>query len=407
MDTLVAIVHVNEKIMVVKIGAKVKTKGYSKFKETIWPIKQSDIDVWTDKYFTRTKQAVSKFGDVRVTYALFMRRPVISAPRLALDWLKNVATERKTNVEIDLRYKEGKWVGAGEPIAYVTGQFSFLVDMETLLLQKLGPPCVAAYNAYSMCADLPKVGFLAMDARHCAGIGMADMMAYAASVGSTKAQKKVNAVGFIGNATDATAHYFNEEYGRGTMPHAFIGYAGSTLRAAKMFDQTFPKMPMTVLVDYFGREVSDSLEVCQNFPEPLKNGMLSFRLDTPGSRYIEGLDPAASYAVLERHVPDVVRGYRSESQLAHLVGAGVSAAAIWHLRESLNAKGYENAKIVASSGFDPAKCHIFAEAQVPLDVIGTGSYLPATWSETYATADIVEYDGEKRVKLGREFLLRR
>ena len=189
-----------------------------------------------------------------------------------------------------------------------------------------------------MCADLPKVGFLAMDARHCAGIGMADMMAYAASVGSTKAQKKVNAVGFIGNATDATAHYFNEEYGRGTMPHAFIGYAGSTLRAAKMFDQTFPKMPMTVLVDYFGREVSDSLEVCQNFPELLKNGMLSLRLDTPGSRYIEELDPAASYAVLERHVPDVVRGYRSESQLAHLVGAGVSAAAIWHLRESLNAK---------------------------------------------------------------------
>ncbi|MBT5457997.1 MAG: nicotinate phosphoribosyltransferase, partial [Rhodospirillaceae bacterium] len=40
-------------------------------------------------------------------------------------------------------------------------------------------------------------------------------------------------------------------------------------------------------------------------------------------------------------------------------------------------------------------------------VIGTGSYLPATWSETYATADIVEYDGTPRVKLGREFLLRK
>ena len=122
--------------MVVKIGAKVKTKGYIKSKETTWPTKQSDIDIWTDKYFTRTKQAVSKFGDVRVTYALFMRRPVISAPRLALDWLRNVAKERGTNVEIGLQYEEGKWVGAGEPIAYVTGQFSFLVDMETLILQK-------------------------------------------------------------------------------------------------------------------------------------------------------------------------------------------------------------------------------------------------------------------------------
>jgi len=52
-------------------------------------------------------------------------------------------------------------------------------------LQKLGPACVAAFNAYTMCADLPKVAFLAMDARHCAGLEMAEMMAYAASVGST------------------------------------------------------------------------------------------------------------------------------------------------------------------------------------------------------------------------------
>jgi nicotinate phosphoribosyltransferase len=60
-----------------------------------------------------------------------------------------------------------------------------------------------------------------------------------------------------------------------------------------------------------------------------------------------------------------------------------------------------------SSGFDPAKCRLMAEADAPLDVVGTGSYLPARWSETYATADIVEYDDEPRVKIGREFLLRK
>jgi nicotinate phosphoribosyltransferase len=375
--------------------------------EASWPTGQSEIDAWTDKYFSRTKQAVAKFGDAQVTYALFMRRPVVSAPRLTLDWLQAVAAERGTSFEIDLRYKEGKWVGAGEPIAYVTGSFSQLVDLETLLLQKLGPACVAAYNAYSMCSDLPKVAFMAMDARHCAGTSMAEMMAYAASVGSAKARKKVGAIGFIGNATDATAHYFGEEDGKGTMPHAFIGYAGSTLRAAEMFREAFPDMPMTVLVDYFGQEVTDTLAVCKKFPELVEQGQLSFRLDTPGSRYIEGLDPAASYAVLERHVPEVVRGYRSEAQLSYLVGAGVSAAAIWRMREVLDSEGFKNAKIVASSGFGPAKCHLFAEAQAPVDVIGTGSYLPTTWSETYATADIIEYDGTARVKLGREFLLRR
>jgi nicotinate phosphoribosyltransferase len=48
-----------------------------------------------------------------------------------------------------------------------------------------------------------------------------------------------------------------------------------------------------------------------------------------------------------------------------------------------------------------------AEANAPIDLVGTGSYLPEKWSETYATADIVEYDGEQRVKVGREFLLRK
>jgi nicotinate phosphoribosyltransferase len=46
-------------------------------------------------------------------------------------------------------------------------------------------------------------------------------------------------------------------------------------------------------------------------------------------------------------------------------------------------------------------------AEAPIDVIGTGSYLPELWSETYATADIVAYDDVPSVKTGREFLLRK
>ena len=375
--------------------------------QSAWPTGNSDIARWTDKYFTLTKQAVEKFGDVTVTYAVFMRRPVVSAPRLAVDWLSEMARQRGASFDIDLRYPEGKWVGAGVPILYITGPLFHLVDLETLLLQKLGPCCVAAYNSYSMCADMPGTAFMAMDARHCAGTDMADMMAYAASVGSEKARRKVGAIGFTGNATDATAHYFGNEAGQGTMPHAFIGYAGSTLRAAEMFDEAFPDTPMTVLVDYFGQEISDSLAVSKRFPHRVEAGTLAVRLDTPGSRYIEGLDPTASYAVLERHAPDAVRGYRSESELSYLVGAGVTAAAIWRLREALNQAGYQKVRIVASSGFGPAKCRILAEANTPVDVIGTGSYLPSIWSETYATADIIEYDGVARVKIGREFLLRR
>ena len=365
------------------------------------------IEQWTDLYFLKTKAVVEKFGDARVTYAVFMRRPVISAPRLAIDWLQAMAKERGTEFKIDLRYAEGRWVGAGEPLMYISGSLIHLSDLETILLQKLGPACVAAFNAFTMCSDLPRVAFLAMDARHCAGLEMAEIMAYAASVGSNRARRKVSAVGFIGNATHATAHYFGQEQAMGTMPHALIGYAGSTQRAAEMFHETFPDQPMTVLVDYFGREVTDSLTVARRFAHLASQGKLAVRIDTPGSRFIEGLDPSASYAVLDRNVPDAIRGYRNETELRHLVGAGVSAAAIWHLREALNREGFQKVKIVVSSGFDPAKCKVMAEANAPIDIVGTGSFLPQRWTETYATADIIEYNGVKRVKIGREFLFRK
>ena len=366
---------------------------------------ESDIAARTDVYFKRTKSIVQRFGDARVTYAIFLRRPVVSAPRLMLDWLTTVAAERGTAIDVDLMHQEGTWVGAGDPILTITGSFAHLADLETLLLQKLGAACVAAHNAYQMCLELPHVAFLAMEARHCAGAEMQDLMAYAASVGGNAA-KGEGARGFIGNANDATAHYYGASKGGGTMPHALIGYAGSTLRAAEMFHDTFPDENLTVLTDYFGQEVTDGLAVCRRFPELAEAGRMAVRLDTHGGRFLEGLDPATSYAVIERHAPGAIRRYRSESELRHLVGTGVSAAATWRMRDALDEAGFPRVRIIASSGFGVSKCRVMAEARAPIDVIGTGSFIPNSWAETYATADIVAYDGVPRVKVGREFLLR-
>jgi nicotinate phosphoribosyltransferase len=369
------------------------------------PLVPADITARTDAYFNRTRQIVRLFGDRRVTYAVFLRRPVVSAPKLMVEWLEAVAEERGERFDIELTHPEGAWVGAGEPLAYITGSFTALADLETIFLQKVGAACVAAHNAFQMCVALPKAVFLAMDARHCAGGEMQEIMAYAAAVGSRAAQHE-GAKGFVGNANDWTAHYFGAPAGYGTMPHALIGYAGSTLRAAEMFVEAFPGDDLTVLVDYFGREVTDALEVCRRFPEMAAGGGLSVRLDTHGGRFLEGLDPQESYAVLERHAPGALRRYRSQTELRYLIGTGVSAASVWRMREALDRAGFEKVRIVASSGFGVEKCSVMADARAPIDVVGTGSFIPEQWSETYATADIVAYDGKPMVKIGREFLLR-
>ena len=91
-----------------------------------------------------------------------------------------------------------------------------------------------------------------------------------------------------------------------------------------------------MLVDYFGREITDALAVCAAVSAARRRGRLALRLDTHGGRFVEGLDPAESYAVLERHAPGAIRRYRSETELRYLVGTGVSAAAIWRMREALD-----------------------------------------------------------------------
>jgi nicotinate phosphoribosyltransferase len=77
------------------------------------------------------------------------------------------------------------------------------------------------------------------------------------------------------------------------------------------------------------------------------------------------------------------------------------------MREALDEAGFPKVRIVASSGFGVDKCRVMADARAPIDVVGTGSFIPDHWHETYATADIIAYDGVARVKLGREFLLQK
>ncbi|MFT9360010.1 nicotinate phosphoribosyltransferase [Acetobacter okinawensis] len=357
----------------------------------------------TDSYFNRTRQIVSHFGDCQVTYAFFLRCPVISAPGIMLEWLKNVMAERGSDYTVDLLHPEGEWVGAGEPLVYVSGSFLHLADLETLLLQKLGSSCVAALRAYQMALSLPQTRFLAMDARHCAGYEMQELMAYAASIGGRAAQKD-GAVGFVGTANDAVSAFFGVTHGAGTMPHALIGYAGSTVRAAEMFHETFPESDLVVLVDYFGQEITDALAVCHRFAELAQAGRIAVRLDTHGGRFMEGLNPQESYAVVNRHAPDALRRYRSDRELRYLIGTGVSAASIWKMREALDEAGFDRVRIIASSGFGVTKCACMADAHAPIDVVGTGSFIPEIWNETYATADIISYNGVERVKIGREFL---
>src|ERR1700758_901227 len=64
----------------------------------------------TDSYFLKTKAIVGHFGDRPATYAVFMRRPVISASRFAIEFLESTAAARGEKFDIELSRPEGTWV---------------------------------------------------------------------------------------------------------------------------------------------------------------------------------------------------------------------------------------------------------------------------------------------------------
>ena len=74
---------------------------------------QAAVAAQTDSYFLKTKAIVGHFGDRPATYAVFMRRPVICTPRLAIEFLEKAAAERGTSFSIELNHPEAAWVGAG------------------------------------------------------------------------------------------------------------------------------------------------------------------------------------------------------------------------------------------------------------------------------------------------------
>src|SRR4051812_43181492 len=108
----------------------------------LMPDPSADIERQTDAYFLRTREIVGRFGDRQATYVVFLRRPIVFTPKLAIDWLERMAHARGIEVQVELLHQEGEWVGAGEPLFRYSGSFYHLVDLETQLLQKIGPPCV-------------------------------------------------------------------------------------------------------------------------------------------------------------------------------------------------------------------------------------------------------------------------
>jgi nicotinate phosphoribosyltransferase len=394
--------------------------------------KSTDRDFITsrcDKYFSKSRAVVDREdalngSNTKARAGIFMRHDVICAIQPAIDFIESC---NYAGIKVKRLYEEGALVPSEKVIFEISGNLYETLELETLILQRVGASCLSAYNAFKMCRSLPKAAFIDMHARHACGDDMTLACAYGASVGS-QAARRLGAKGFIGSSQDITAPFYGSEKGIGTMPHALVGYfGGDVLKATLSYVATHPNdRSIVALTDYRGQEISDLLAVADWFydtKQDAKGKTLSVRLDTHGGRFAEGLDYDKSVRIVSDwlHVDgkwptvrqvmgddayDVADDAIRDGVAKILFGTGVSAANIINTRQRLNGKGYDRVQIVASSGFNPRKCKIMANARAPIDVVGTGSFIPDKWSECCATMDYFDFNGEFSVKVGRESIFK-
>ncbi len=341
---------------------------------------------YTDKYFLRSKQ-ILKAEEINpiVRYQVFAREDIgfLRGVDEAAEFVKSVAGDRARVYAL----RDSMKYHSGEPLMKIEGRAQDLIDLETVYLEILSGNLTGPIDIQEM-REKARAVVQAAEGKPAYYFG-ARHFAPELDQGIAKICQEE---GFVGCSTDIGAKAWNSK-GIGTIPHALIlsytaymkeeGIDGNpTLEAARAFDKNIdPKVPRTVLIDTFNREIYDSIRTARNIPN-----LFGVRIDTCGENYSQGSR--------EVELPEL------EVDPKYLRGKGVTISSVWALREALDKFDFGNIEITVSSGFNEKKTAAFVEADrayqerygKPLfDSIGTGSLAKPVMT----TSDIVAYHSER------------
>ena len=362
--------------------------------------------IFTDIYFTRSKEAAAHSGlNPRARYNVFMRKAGIVCGMKYIKWLLRTAENIKHGTKV-WSLKDGDSFNRLEPIMCIEGHFQDLVELETELLGYLslsGP----ATRMKELVKAADGVPIIDMSARH---YYMNPGFGYAAFVGGAKGTSTTNgwkaAIDSVDNISDGsiTEQEFADKWDFrvfGSIPHALNAITGGSIPAAKVYQEKYPDLPLTVLTDYEGMEMDVIREAVDTFGDKL----YAIRLDTHGGRVHQGGSEnwhKFSGEACREIVQKQVNG-------AYCCGKGVTIEAYLRTRKLLDSLGAHDVKIVLSSGFNKEKIEAFRPFIDPKrTAIGTGSWVGS--QDYHATMDIVAVESEKEpgiwrnaLKKGREY----
>jgi len=250
------------------------------------------------------------------------------------------------DVDVDARaVPEGTICRPHEPVLTLSGPYGAFAEHETAILGLLCQASGVATGAARCRLAAGEKPVISFGARrmHPAVTPMIERAAYLGGCDMVAVDLAVERLGI-----PAT----------GTTPHALVLVLGSTVEAARAFDQVMdPDVPRTIIIDTFEDEKFGGLLAARAIPDSIS----AIRMDTPGNRRGDFLD-------LMREV-----------------------------RWELDRNGFEHVKIFASGGID---VEYILHLNPVCDAYGVGGAIADAPMIDYSL-DIVEVDGEDRSKRGK------
>jgi len=337
------------------------------------PVERMRDGYYSDAYFVQTKRLLEADGrHPRALVQVFQKkRSILGGIDEAIAILRECSGAYGDGGDwapgwerLDVRALfEGDEIEPWETVLTIEGDYSLFAHLETVYLGPLARRTLIMRNVREVVEAAGGKPILYFPARHDhwlvqTGDGWAAHVA-----------------GAIGVSTDAQASWWGGR-GVGTVPHGLIAaYGGDTVLAARKFADRFARdTNVTVLVDFDNDSVATAVAVA----DALGHDLWGVRLDT-------------SDKLVDRALWD---------EMGDFDPTGVNPRLVEKVRSGLDAAGHHHVRIVVSGGFDAARIREFERMALPVDAYGVGSSLIRGSNDF--TADIVEVDGRRCAKVGRE-----
>lgn len=319
---------------------------------------------YSANYFLKSREIVLKYAPNHVVEEQWFQRrdnTMVCGVDESIALIHTFAKHPET-LEISA-LQDGDLIQAGEPVLKVTGKYEDFGFLESLIDGVLTRRSSVATNVHEVVKALRGADTFSMADRQDdfltqSGDGYATYVA-----------------GIKKFSTDAQGAWVGVK-GMGTMPHALIEICGGDIcKASDLYHATFPKEPVTALIDYHNNVIPDTILVAKHLGKILKG----VRVDTSKAiidHYFDGKDTSG----FDPH--------------------GVCKELIYALKKALIENHLEWVKITVSSGFTADKIGEWTKEGVPVDMYGVGSALVVNDTVGY-TGDLVKLDGVGEAKEGR------